>query len=402
MRLFGPVLARHALSLPDELPPRDPQEIAVSIEISDISKRFGDYLALDRVSLEVQSGELLALLGPSGSGKTTLLRIMAGLEVPDSGAVRLHGEDAVGQGPRERLVGFVFQHYALFRHMSVFDNVAFGLTVRPRAVRPSKAEIAERVHRLLSLVQLDWVGDRYPSQLSGGQRQRVALARALAIEPKVLLLDEPFGALDAKVRKELRRWLRRLHDEMHITSVFVTHDQEEALELADRVVVMSAGRVEQVGAPAEVYDSPATAFVFDFLGNVNRLPCHIENGVAKFAGVALSPERYDGIDRAAIAFVRPHDVELLNGQPASPNAAQVRAIAAIGPTARIDLDYAGHPLEAALDRNRLGILNLSVGDWCAVRFHRVRVFPEPLALPAPGKTAPAASVEVPALARARA
>jgi sulfate transport system ATP-binding protein len=268
-------------------------------------------------------------------------------------------------------------------------------------VRPSKAEIAERVHRLLSLVQLDWVGDRYPSQLSGGQRQRVALARALAIEPKVLLLDEPFGALDAKVRKELRRWLRRLHDEMHITSVFVTHDQEEALELADRVVVMSAGRVEQVGAPAEVYDAPATAFVFDFLGNVNRLPCQIEDGVAKFGGVALSPERYDGIDRAAIAFVRPHDVELLNGQPASPNAAQVRAIAAIGPTARIDLDYAGQTLEAGVDRYRLAILNLSVGDWCAVRFHRVRVFPEPLALPAPSSV-PAATVEVPALARARA
>jgi sulfate transport system ATP-binding protein len=373
----------------------------VSIEIFDVSKRFGDYLALDRVSLEVQSGELLALLGPSGSGKTTLLRIMAGLERPDSGGVHLHGEDAVGQGPRERQVGFVFQHYALFRHMSVFDNVAFGLSVRPRAVRPSKAEIAERVHRLLALVQLDWVGDRYPSQLSGGQRQRVALARALAIEPKVLLLDEPFGALDAKVRKELRRWLRRLHDEMHITSVFVTHDQEEALELADRVVVMSQGRVEQIGVPAEVYDAPATAFVFDFLGNVNRLPCQIEDGVAKFGGVALSPERYDGIDRAAIAFVRPHDVELLNGQAASPNAAQVRAIAAIGPTARIDLDYAGQSLEAAVDRYRLAILNLSVGDWCAVRFHRVRVFPEPLALPAPSSV-PAATVEVPALARARA
>jgi sulfate transport system ATP-binding protein len=190
------------------------------------------------------------------------------------------------------------------------------------------------------------------------------------------------------VRKELRRWLRRLHDEMHITSVFVTHDQEEALELADRVVVMSQGRVEQIGAPAEVYDSPATAFVFDFLGNVNRFPCQIEDGVAKLGGVALSPERYDGLDRAAVAFVRPHDVELLNGQPASPNAAQVRAIAAIGPTARIDLDYAGQPLEAALDRNRLAILNLSIGDWCAVRFHRVRVFPEPLALPAPSKVAP--------------
>jgi sulfate transport system ATP-binding protein len=358
----------------------------MSIEVMEVSKRFGSYLALDRVSLEVGSGELLALLGPSGSGKTTLLRIMAGLEVPEAGRLRLHGEDVLGRGPREREVGFVFQHYSLFRHMSVFDNVAFGLTVRPRAVRLPKAEIAERVHKLLSLVQLDWVGERYPSQLSGGQRQRVALARALAIEPKVLLLDEPFGALDAKVRKELRRWLRRLHDEMHITSVFVTHDQEEALELADRVVVMSQGRIEQVGGPAEVYDTPATAFVFDFLGNVNRLPCRIEAGQAITAAGALSPERVEGIEGLsgpAVAFVRPHDVELLNGQPASPSAAQVRSIVAIGPTARIDLDYGGQPLEAMLDRNRLAALNLSVGDWCAVRFHRIRVFPQNPALPPP-------------------
>jgi sulfate transport system ATP-binding protein len=355
----------------------------MSIEILDVSKRFGSYLALDRVSLEVQSGELLALLGPSGSGKTTLLRIMAGLERPDAGSVRLHGEEAVHQGPRERQVGFVFQHYSLFRHMSVFDNVAFGMTVRPRPQRLPKAEIAKRVHELLKLVQLDWVGDRYPSQLSGGQRQRVALARALAIEPKVLLLDEPFGALDAKVRKELRRWLRRLHDEMHITSVFVTHDQEEALELADRVVVMSQGRVEQVGAPAEVYDAPSTAFVFDFLGNVNRLPCRIENGVATSDTGPLSLDRFDGIQGPAVAFVRPHDIELLNGQAASPSAAQVRTIVAIGPTARIDLDYAGQPLEAVLDRNRLAALNLSVGDWCAVRFHRIRVFAQTPALPPP-------------------
>jgi sulfate transport system ATP-binding protein len=350
--------------------------MAMSIEVIEVSKRFGAYLALDRVSLEVRSGELMALLGPSGSGKTTLLRIMAGLELPDAGRLLLHGEDALDRSPRERQVGFVFQHYSLFRHMSVFDNVAFGMTVRPRASRLPKSEIAERVHRLLSLVQLDWVGDRYPSQLSGGQRQRVALARALAIEPKVLLLDEPFGALDAKVRKELRRWLRRLHDEMHITSVFVTHDQEEALELADRVVVMSQGHVEQVGAPAEVYDAPATAFVFDFLGNVNRLPCRIENGQAVSAAGPLSSERIDGIQGDAVAFVRPHDVELLNGQPASPSAAQVRSIVAIGPAARIDLDYGGRPLEAMLDRNRLGALNLSVGDWCAVRFHRIRVFPQ--------------------------
>ena len=356
----------------------------MSIEVIDVSKRFGSYLALDRVSLEVRQGELMALLGPSGSGKTTLLRIMAGLDVPDQGRLLLHGQDVMSRSPRERQVGFVFQHYSLFRHMSVFDNVAFGMTVRPRAQRRPKAEIAERVHKLLSLVQLDWVGDRYPSQLSGGQRQRVALARALAIEPKVLLLDEPFGALDAKVRKELRRWLRRLHDEMHITSVFVTHDQEEALELADRVVVMSQGRVEQVGAPGEVYDAPATAFVFDFLGNVNRLPCQIENGLAMSDAGPLSLERFDGMQGPAVAFVRPHDVELLNGQAASPSAAQVRAIVAIGPTARIDLDYGGRPLEAVLDRNRLQALNLSVGDWCAVRFHRIQVFADTTpALPAP-------------------
>lgn len=239
-----------------------------------------------------------------------------------------------------------------------------------------KPKIAERVSQLLSLVQLDWVGDRYPSQLSGGQRQRVALARALAIKPKVLLLDEPFGALDAKVRKDLRRWLRRLHDEMHITTVFVTHDQEEAMELADRVVVMSQGNVEQVGKPAEVYDAPATAFVCDFLGNVNRLPCLVEDGLATSATGPLSREHVHGISGPAVAFIRPHDIELLNGQPASPNAAQIRSIVAIGPTARIDLDYGGQPLEVALDRNRFTALNLSIGDWCAVRFHRMLVFPE--------------------------
>jgi sulfate transport system ATP-binding protein len=355
----------------------------MSIDIVEVSKRFGSYLALDRVSLRVEHGELLALLGPSGSGKTTLLRIMAGLELPDSGGLFLDGEDALGHGPRERQVGFVFQHYSLFRHMTVFDNIAFGLSVQPRKVRLPRDEIAARVRKLLSLIQLDWVADRYPSQLSGGQRQRVALARALAIEPRVLLLDEPFGALDAKVRKELRRWLRRLHDEMHITSVFVTHDQEEALELADRIVVMSQGRIEQIGAPAEVYDAPATSFVFDFLGNVNRLPCHVEGGVARFAGIPLQANALDGISGEAVAFVRPHDVELLNGQPATPNGAQVRSIVALGASARIDLDYAGQPIEAMLDRNRLALLNLAVGDWCAVRFHRVRLFPQPRALPPP-------------------
>ncbi|HZV97636.1 MAG TPA: sulfate ABC transporter ATP-binding protein, partial [Methylophilaceae bacterium] len=230
----------------------------MSIEIRNITKNFGSFSALNNVTLDVPSGELVALLGPSGCGKTSLLRIIAGLETPDGGQIRFHGEEATNRDVRERQVGFVFQHYALFRHMTVFENVAFGLKVRPKKTRPTDAEISRRVHELLELVQLDWLADRYPPQLSGGQRQRIALARALAVEPKVLLLDEPFGALDAKVRKDLRRWLRRLHDELHITSVFVTHDQEEALEVADRIVVMNQGKIEQIGTPQDVYDKPAS------------------------------------------------------------------------------------------------------------------------------------------------
>ncbi|NTV11651.1 MAG: sulfate ABC transporter ATP-binding protein, partial [Zoogloea sp.] len=241
----------------------------MSIQVNNIHKAFGNFVALNDVSLDFPTGELTALLGPSGCGKTTLLRIIAGLERADGGGVLLDGEDASSQDVRNRNVGFVFQHYALFRHMTVFENVAFGLRVKPRKERPAEAAIRRKVHELLELVQLDWLADRYPAQLSGGQRQRIALARALAVEPRVLLLDEPFGALDAKVRKELRRWLRRLHDELHVTSVFVTHDQEEALEVADRVVVMNKGQVEQVGAPSEVYDRPATPFVYGFLGSVN-------------------------------------------------------------------------------------------------------------------------------------
>src|SRR5579884_744079 len=237
----------------------------MSIEARNITKRFGSFTALDNVTLEVGAGTLTALVGPSGSGKTTLLRIIAGLELPDSGSIYFHGEDATDRHVRERQVGFVFQHYALFRHMTVFENVAFGMKIRPRHSRASKEEIRKKVDELLDLVQLRWLSDRFPSQLSGGQRQRIALARALAIEPKVLLLDEPFGALDAKVRKELRRWLRRLHDEVHITSVFVTHDQDEAMEVADTVVIMNEGRIEQMGSPQEVYEKPANPFVYGFL-----------------------------------------------------------------------------------------------------------------------------------------
>ena len=248
----------------------------MSIELRNIRKTFGTFVALDDVSLEVKDGELIALLGMSGSGKTTLLRIIAGLEVPDSGQVLFQGEEATERSARDRHIGFVFQHYALFRHMTVFENVAFGLRVLPRRRRPPEEEIRERVHELLKLIQLDWTASRYPSQLSGGQRQRVALARALAVRPNVLLLDEPFGALDAKVRQELRRWLRGLHDELHITSVFVTHDQEEALELADQVVVMNAGKIEQIGTSENVYHHPASAFVYNFLGNVNLFHGRVE------------------------------------------------------------------------------------------------------------------------------
>jgi len=266
----------------------------MTIEVRGLNKRFGKTVVCDELNLDIPSGELVALLGPSGSGKTTLLRILAGLEVPDSGSVLFHGEDATGTDVRERNVGFVFQHYALFGHMSIFENVAFGLRVRPRSTRPSAAKIREKVMELLKLVQLDWVADRYPHQLSGGQRQRIALARALAVEPKVLLLDEPFGALDAKVRKELRRWLRRLHDEMHVTSVFVTHDQDEAMEVADRIVVMNQGRIEQQGTPDEVYDHPASPFVLEFLGDVNLFHGRLGQGRG-----------------GEVGYVRPHELEIL-------------------------------------------------------------------------------------------
>ena len=241
----------------------------MSISITDLNKHFGTFHALKDISLDVKEGELIALLGPSGSGKTTLLRMVSGLDFPDSGKIEVYDEDMTYQSVKERQVGFVFQHYALFRHMTIFENVAFGLRVKPKSLRPSEEKIKEKVMELLHLVQLDWVADRYPSQLSGGQKQRIALARALAVEPKLLLLDEPFGALDARVRKELRRWLRNLHDTMKMTSLFVTHDQEEAMEVADRIVVMNQGRIEQVGTPDEVYTHPVNAFVYEFLGEVN-------------------------------------------------------------------------------------------------------------------------------------
>jgi len=281
----------------------------MSIEVRSITKRFGQFTALNDVSLHVKTGELVALLGPSGSGKTTLLRIIAGLELPEGGHVYFEGEQATDRSARDRRVGFVFQHYALFRHMSVFENVAFGLRVRPRRLRPSKSQIKEKVHELLQLVQLEGLAKRYPSQLSGGQRQRVALARALAVEPQVLLLDEPFGALDARVRQDLRRWLRRLHDDLHITSVFVTHDQEEALEVADRIVVMNEGHVEQTGTSEEVYDQPANPFVYNFLGSVNLFHGRVHEGQARLGPLALdAPEHADTQKEPAEGYVRTYEL----------------------------------------------------------------------------------------------
>src|SRR5687767_4520561 len=286
----------------------------MSIEIRNVSKKFGDFHALRDVSLDINSGELIALLGPSGCGKTTLLRIIAGLETADAGSILFAGEDTTDVHVRERQVGFVFQHYALFRHMTVFENVAFGLRVKPRGQRPSEAQIKQKVHDLLGLVQLDWLADRMPSQLSGGQRQRVALARALAVEPRVLLLDEPFGALDAKVRQELRRWLRRLHDELHVTSVFVTHDQEEALELADAVVIMNEGRVEQVGTPDQVYNQPATSFVYQFIGDVNLFHGRLDHGQMQLGSMAVPVGGSAPSSPKAIVGVRPHQLFIENSE----------------------------------------------------------------------------------------
>ena len=314
----------------------------MSIEVKNIHKSFGSHIALGDINLNFPDGELVALLGPSGCGKTTLLRIIAGLEQADSGQVLLEGEDASNTHVRERQVGFVFQHYALFRHMTVFDNVAFGIRMKPRSQRLADAQIRAKVHELLDLVQLDWLADRFPSQLSGGQRQRIALARALAVEPRVLLLDEPFGALDAKVRKDLRRWLRRLHDELHITSIFVTHDQDEALEVADRVVLMDHGKVEQVGTPQEVYRQPATPFVYGFLGASNTFHGRIE-GQSLRVGNALLAHQSAGFDEGAsvVAFARPHDLKIitssiqqLQGVPAT-----ISRILALGVTAHIELTH---------------------------------------------------------------
>jgi sulfate transport system ATP-binding protein len=348
------------------------------VEIRNLTKTFDAYKALDQVSLDVREGEFCALLGPSGSGKTTLLRIIAGLEFPNCGEVRFAGEDMVRRDARERQVGFVFQHYALFRHMSVFENVAFGLRVRPRRMRPAEAQIRERVMELLRLVQLKRFANRYPNQLSGGQRQRVALARALAIEPRILLLDEPFGALDAKVRKDLRRWLRDLHRRLGLTSVFVTHDQEEALELADQVVLMREGKIEQVGSPREIYDRPATPFVYEFLGSANRLPCHVRAGRIGVAGGWFEPPYGIRIaDGPAWLFVRPHDLEVEPTGRAQGMPAVLTSVVTTGPTYRLQLtlEQADAEVEAEMAKIRFDALGLAPGASVKLRPLEFGLFP---------------------------
>ncbi len=335
----------------------------MSIIIENVNKTFGTYQALNKINLEVPSGELVALLGPSGSGKTTLLRIIAGLEAPDSGTIHFEGQDTTLKSAREKGVGFVFQHYALFRHMTVFDNIAFGLSVKPKKERPSKEYIKEKVHSLLKLIQLEPLAKRYPNQLSGGQRQRIALARALAVEPKILLLDEPFGALDAKVRKELRRWLRKLHDEIHVTSVFVTHDQEEALEVADKIVVMNNAKIEQVGTPEEVYEKPVNSFVMEFLGNINIF--HGRN------------HQELSITENQVAYVRSGDIKLHKSKTSLQMIeAKVLFIQSAGVLPRIELKKLASDEIVYVDipRNELKELHLSVGETVYLSPHNIHTF----------------------------
>jgi len=354
----------------------------MEIQVENLTKRFGSTVVLDHIELKIAEGEFLGLLGPSGSGKTTLLRVLAGLDWPEQGRVLFDGADILDVPLEQRPVGLVFQHYALFPHMRVFDNVAFGLEVLPRRRRPPKKEITDRVDRLLELVQLEGLADRFPGQLSGGQRQRVALARTLAIEPQLLLLDEPFGALDAKVRVELRRWLRELHDTMGITTVFVTHDQEEALDLGDRVAVMNEGRIEQVGTPTQIYEKPKTSFVYDFLGEANKFDCEIEDGVARIGNTAVTVGRKTR-NGPAVAYVRPHDTVLRRTDDRSrsddavlPGEATVRFVSALGPKAWVELSYEGRLVEAEITRENLAELEIARGKRCRLQLRLPQVFPK--------------------------
>ena len=339
----------------------------MSITIQNVSKHFGSFHAIDNVNLEIKSGSLVALLGPSGSGKSTLLRMIAGLEPPDSGHIYLTGEDATKQSVQERNIGFVFQHYALFKHMTIKKNIAFAMEIR----KVPQDLIRKRVDELLDLIQLTGLGDRYPSQLSGGQRQRVALARALAVQPKVLLLDEPFGALDAKVRKELRSWLHNLHKEVNITTVFVTHDQEEAMEVADEIVVMNKGRIEQVGTPAEIYDKPATAFVMSFIGPVNVLP----NAAGLFASNGTTAHN-NGAAHSEVVFLRPHDVEIKTKPESGFALAKVSRIIPLGREIQTELVLeSGQTVTAYVSRDRFDALQLQREQQVYVKPKHAMTFP---------------------------
>lgn len=350
----------------------------MSIEVVNASKIFGSFKALDNINLKINTGELVALLGPSGSGKTTLLRIIAGLETSDEGHIYFDNENHTNKKVQDRNVGFVFQHYALFRHMTVFENIAFGLKVRTRKYRPNKDEIHKRVNELLELVKMKELANRYPTQLSGGQRQRIALARALAVEPKVLLLDEPFGALDAKVRKELRRWLRRLHDDYPITSVFVTHDQEEALDVADRIVILNKGKIEQIGTPEEVYENPSNAFVYDFLGNVNLFHGRITQGKVQIGSMEFDAPEHNNTKNLTntISYARPHDIEIRRDADAGFIKAKILFIRAVGPTVNLELKRIDTEeyLEAELNKDAYKKLNLKENEEVYVRPKDVRTF----------------------------
>jgi len=345
----------------------------MSISIQKVSRRFDAFQALDDVTLEVPSGSLTALLGPSGSGKTTLLRIVAGLESADTGSVLFQDEDVTETSARDRGVGFVFQHYALFRHMTVFENVAFGLRVR----KVSNEEVRHSVNDLLKMVRLDGLGNRFPTELSGGQRQRVALARALAVRPKMLLLDEPFGALDAKVRQELRTWLRKLHEEMHVTTVFVTHDQEEAFEMADQVVVMNHGKIEQIGTPQAVFDKPATSFVMDFLGNVNVFHGRVQSGRVTLGPFNLQYDDYQHDEpREATAYVRPHELDIDRSPSHSSLPGRIKQINPAGSVLkiRVAVEEFGIELNIEVSHYRAKSLDLKLDDAVYVHPGSVRVF----------------------------
>lgn len=350
----------------------------MKINIEGISKSFGDAAILHDINLEINSGELIALLGPSGSGKTSLLRIIAGLEYPDGGRIKFNGEDYTERHAKERNLGFVFQHYALFRNMTIYENIAYGLKVRPKRARPSKQAIDTKVRELLSLIKLDSYARHYPAQLSGGQRQRVALARSLAVEPEVLLLDEPFGALDAKVRKELRRWLRNLHNDYEITSVFVTHDQEEAMEVADRIVIMNHGRVEQVGTPLEVYENPASAFVLDFLGNVNSMAGKVNEGMLETGSYRIELPEYKKVtDTEGVGYVRPHDLAI-DKDRLTENSIEsvVKHIHPVGSVVRIELlrKDNGEMIEAEIPKSLYQSKEIQIGEYVYVTPKSVKMF----------------------------